>query len=194
MMSESMRPNLVTDAQRDRAVDYLQRAYANGALEAEEFDERLSQALTASTRSELNSSLRGIARIAETPSMAMAPAPVAMPPVPVGVQNVGSGLVHLAGLPTGFIGPAIVKAAATPGSRLWWEASRAMSWQISSLLGFIAVVIGSIVLDMAAPIFLAGLAWFVGTVVFSVRAFNGEDSTGRLGHLMLFGPKAPPRR
>lgn len=193
-MNESMRPNLVTDLQRDRAVDYLQQAYASGALDADAFEDRLAQALTATTRGELNASLRGIARIADAPARVMAPAPVAMPPVPDGVQNVGSGLVHLAGLPTGFIGPAIVKAAATPGSRLWWEAGRALSWQITSLVAFVAVVMGAIALDTGALVLLGGLAWFLGTVLFSVRAFNGDDSMGRLGELMLFKPRQPPRR
>lgn len=194
MMNEPMRPNLVTDVQRDRAVDYLQQAYAKGALDAETFEDRLSQALTASTRGELNSSLRGIARVADSPSHVLAQAPVAMPAVPIGVQNVGAGFVHLAGLPTGFIGPAIVKAASTPGSRLWWEASRAMSWQITSLLLFVGVVVGSLILGIGEAVFLGWLAWFVSTVIFAVRAFNGDNSTGRLERLLLFRPQAPTRR
>lgn len=194
MTNQPPRPNLVTDAQRDRAVDYLQQAYATGTLDPETFDDRLAQALTATSRGDLNASLRGIVRVADSSGGALAPAPVAMPPVPQGVQNVGAGLVHLAGLPTGFIAPAITKAASVPGSRIWWEAGRALSWQATSLLAMVAVVLGSMVLNVGAPIFLGFLAWFLGTVIFSIRAFNGDDSTGAFGRLLLFRPKLPPRR
>lgn len=194
MIHDPSRPNLVTDEQRDRAVDYLQQAYARGTLDAEAFDDRLAQALTATNRSELNASLRGIARVADVNAGALAPAPMALPPVPQGVQNVGAGLVHLAGLPTGFIAPAITKAASVPGSRIWWEASRALSWQVTAMMAMVAVLIGSIIVGTGTPVFLAGLAWFLGTVFFSIRAFNGDDSTGGLERLMLFRPKLPPRR
>lgn len=194
MNNQPQRPNLVTDAQRDRAVDYLQQAYATGTLDPETFDDRLAQALTATSRGDLNASLRGIARVADVNAGVLAPAPIAMPPVPQGVQNVGAGLVHLAGLPTGFITPAITKAASVPGSRIWWEASRALSWQATSLLVFMAIFIGSMFLGVVEPIFFGGLAWFIGTVIFSIRAFNGDDSTGRLESLMLFRPKLPATR
>lgn len=194
MTQQPPRPNLVTDEQRDRAVDYLQQAYAKGTLDEETFDDRLAQALTATRRGDLNASLRGVARVADVNAGVLAPAPMAMPPVPQGVQNVGSGLVHLAGLPTGFIVPAITKAASVPGSRIWWEAGRALSWQATSMLAMVAIVIGSMILGVGSPVFIGGLIWFLGTVVFSIRAFNGDDSTGGLGRLLLFRPKLPPRR
>lgn len=194
MNQQSLRPNLVTDPQRDRAVDYLQQAYAAGALDEDAFDDRLAQALTASNRSELNASLRGIARIASASTGTLVPAPLAKPPVHQGVHNVGAGLVHLAGIPTGFIAPAITKAASVPGTRIWWEASRALSWQVTAMFAMMAAVLGAIVLGTGELVLLGGLAWFIGTLVFSIRAFNGDDSTGALGRLMLFRPEQPPRR
>lgn len=188
-MSEPMRPNLVTDQQRDRALDYLQQAYAKGVIDPEMFEDRMAQALTAATRGELNTSLRGLARVVSDDSTVMAPAPVARAQVPDNVQNVGAGLVHLLGVPTGFVGPAIVKAATPKGSRLWWEASRAMAWHLTALLVFMVTVVGSLVVDWELPIILAPLAWLVTTAIFSARAFNGQDSTGVLGRAMLFRPK-----
>ena len=44
----------VTDVQRDRAVEYLQRVYASGVLSDELFEQRLGMALAAQTRDELN--------------------------------------------------------------------------------------------------------------------------------------------
>lgn len=186
-MDYASQPNLVTDQQRERAISHLQQAYAQGALDEVGFDERLARALTANTRGELNASLRGIARVAG-PSSALAPAPVALPVVPDRVQNVGAGLVHLLGIPTGFIGPAIAKALAPQGSRLWWEAGRAMAWQLTSLLAALVVFAGSMVLGLELPIVLGWLAWLAGSAVFAVRAFNGQDSTGALGRALPFRP------
>lgn len=181
-------PNQVTDLQRDRAVDYLQQAYAKGVLDEAQFEDRLAQALTARTRMELNSSLRGIARVA-VPGTSLAPAPTALPAVPQRVQNVGAGLVHLLGIPTSFVGPAIVKAASPQGSRVWWEAGRAMSWQLTSVLLMIATVTISLLLGYELPIFLGWLAWLGASAVFAVRAFNGDDSTGTIGRVLPFRPR-----
>lgn len=181
-------PNLITDLQRDRAVDYLQEAYAKGALDEGGFEDRLAQALTARTRGELNASLRGIARVAPT-GLDLEAAPTALPQVTDRVQNVGAGLVHLAGIPTSFVGPAIIKAISPQGSRLWWEAGRAMSWQITSVLLLLITTTVSLLLGLELPLILGWLAWFGASAVFAVRAFNGEDSTGALGRALPFRPR-----
>lgn len=183
----------VTEQQRDRAVDYLQQAYAQGSIDADAFEDRLAQALGAETRRDLNLSLRGIARVAspEAPSRTLAPAPVALPQVADNVQNVGAGLVHLLGLPTGFVGPAIVKAITPKGSRLWWEAGRAMAWQFTAMLLMVATVTVGLVFDAEVLIALGGLAWLLATVTFAVRAFNGADSTGVVGRVFPFRPQLP---
>lgn len=182
----------VTEEQRDRAVDYLQQAYAKGTLDADQFEDRLSEALLASDRRELNLSLRGIARVAPGASgSALSAAPKAVPEVVDNMANVGSGLVHLLGIPSGFIGPAIVKAASPRGSRLWWEAGRAMAWQFTALLVMVVLVIGGLMFDMEALIPLGWLGWLFTSAVFAVRAFNGSDSTGRLGRAFIFRPELP---
>lgn len=87
-MTDPMLSVLVTDVQRDRAVEYLQRAYAASAISDEVFEQRLGMALTATTRAELNASLRGLARVAP----AMLPTRPAAESQPLnGMNNVLSG-------------------------------------------------------------------------------------------------------
>ena len=186
----SDRLNLISDVQRERAVSWLQQAYAKGVLDASAFEERVSEALTASTRGELNASLRGVARVASYET-SLQPAPKARPQATEGAQDVGAGFVHLLGLPSGFIGPAIVKALSPNGSRIWWEAGRAMAWQFTSLIVFTAVFFGSVIFNWGSPLVLAWLGWFITTIVLSARAFNGQDSTGRMANVLLLRPRGP---
>ena len=53
-MTDPSLSTTITDVQRDRAVEYLQRVYASGELSEELFEQRLGMALTAQTRAELN--------------------------------------------------------------------------------------------------------------------------------------------
>lgn len=190
--SDPLSSQRVSDEQRDRAVDYLQQAYASGAIEADVFEDRLGEALSANTRAELNRALRDVGRVA-APLLAAKP-PVAHNPAVSRAENVGAGLVHLAGIPTVFLGPAIVKAAATPGSRLWWEAGRAMSFQVSSLIvGATMFTLATIMGGGFGLVFMAYLFYLLLTVIFSVRAFNGDNSTGAIGNVLPFKPRDPKR-
>lgn len=176
----------ITEAARERAIAHLQACYAQGQLDESDLDRRLDQALGARDRAELNRSLVGLARIA--PAALRAPAPG----VPSPADNVGAGLVQLSGLFTAFVGPAVVKAVARPGSRVWWEAARALSLQVTMMVaGFAAVVIG-FVLGLESLMGLVWLVWFAATIAASVRAFNGQSGTGRFEKVLLARPQ-PPR-
>ena len=87
-MTDPSLSTTITDVQRDRAVEYLQRVYASGELSEELFEQRLGMALTAQTRAELNASLHGLARRGWH-----VPRPLPRPKHPVhdGLQNPGSG-------------------------------------------------------------------------------------------------------
>lgn len=178
--------NQVTDQQRDRAVAHLQACYAQGMIDEAELDRRLDLALAARDRAQLNRSLVGLARIAPAPFRPPRPG------APTPAENVGAGLTHLSGLFTSFIGPAIVKAVATPGSRMWWEAARALSLQLTMLLVGIVSVVVSIVIGFESPVGIAWLAWVAFTITAGVRAFNGKSGTGGAEHILLARPK-PPR-
>lgn len=183
----------VDDAQRDRAVDYLQQAYACGAIEEELFEARLGDALAATTRAELNASLRGIAR--EAAPLLGRRAPTAQPPALKRAENVAAGFTHLAGLVTIFVGPAVVKATANPGSRLWWEAGRAMSYQLTSMLIGVPAIVTAIITGSGGwVVFGAYMFYLVLTLVFAARAFNGENSTGMIGRILPFKPVKPDQR
>lgn len=183
LMTQPMYP--VDDMQRDRAVAHLQAQYAQGVIDEAELDRRLDLALEARDRAQLNSSLQGLARIA--PQVLTRPTPSTPSPA----ENVGAGLVHLSAFVTWCIGPAIAKAVAAPGSRMWWEAGRALSLQL--VLGALgaASVLAAITLGTGRLVAIAWMIWVIGTIVAAVRAFNGQTSTGRLGERLPLAPQDP---
>ena len=193
--SEPLPGSQITELQRDRAVEYLQHAFATGVIETEGFEERVATALTASTRMELNSSLRGIARVADAPT-ALGMAPMARPQVVSSAENVGAGFTHLSGfLFPFFLGPVIVKAVARPGSRLWFEAGRALSFQLTAITT--ALVLGTVmaVLDIGGPLFFLGtIGWLIATTLLAVRAFQGQNSTAGIERFMPFKPPRESRQ
>lgn len=175
----------ITEEMRDRAIAHLNDLYARNVINEAELDSRLDKALGARDRVELGRSLQGLARMA--PAMLTPRAPGQAAPA----ENVGAGLVNLSGLATSFVGPAIVKAAAKPGSRMWWEAGRALSLQVTFLaLGLVLAVLGW-VLGISGLTFLAWAAWAGATIWSSVRAFNGKPSTGGFEPYLLARPKLP---
>ena len=173
---------LVSDQQRDRAVDHLQACYANGSLDEVEFDRRLDAALGARDRAELNRSLQGLARVTPRPPL---PQPIRRPGQPTSGENLGAGLTHLSGMFTWVFGPAVVKAVATPGSRMWWEASRALSFQLTVGLLGLAAFGAAVVLGFEGLLLLGWMGWFFGTIITSLRAFNGKSGTGGLDRFLV---------
>ena len=179
------RPGFITDQQRDRAVELLQNAYASGQLSEPELDRRLDQALGAIDKVSLNRALLGVARVAPavlTPRAKGEPSPA---------ESVGAGLVHLSGLATSFVGPAIVKTISPPGSRTWLEAARAMSLQITAAAFGVAALMLSILLDAGWLFALAWAAWLGATIWASVRAFHGKSGTGLAEPFLLAKPQQP---
>ena len=181
-------PNVISDDQRERAVNHLQAQYANGTIGEAELDRRLDLALNAHDRVQLNRSLLGLARIA--PAMLRPTAPGQPNPA----ENVGGGLVQLSGLFTSFVGPAIVKASTRPGSALWGEASRALSLQLTALTAAVAALILSQLLGFGGLMFIGWLAWLTATIWAGVRAFNGQPGTAPFEGLLLFRPKSSDAR
>lgn len=185
----------VTEVQRDRAVEYLQQAFATGAVDAETFEDRLATALTASTRAELNSSLRGIARVASSLDR-LAAAPMARPQVVSSAENVAAGFTHLSGfIFPFFLGPVIVKSVARPGSRLWLEAGRALSFQLTAITT--ALVLGTVMtlLGIGETVFFLGVVgWLITTTLLAVRAFQGMNSTSGIEKMLPFKPPREDRQ
>lgn len=160
----------VSEADRQRAEQWLKEAYVAGRLGEGELDERLGRAMTATTRAELTVACQGLPPM---PASAYLPRPVA-------TANQGSGLAAFAHFSVFFLwlaGPLLAYAASAPGSLARREAAKAFNWQFVS---FIALVGGSIANGLLGGAFdwvlgIAGLVWFVLTVVGGIRAAQGED-------------------
>jgi len=160
----------VSEVDRQRAEQWLKEAYVAGRLGEGELDERLGRAMTAQTRADLTSACQGLAPM---PTSAYLPRPVT-------TANQGTALAAFAHFSIFFLwifGPLVSYAVAAPGSLARREAAKAFNWQFFS---FIALVGGSIAngvlgggLDWALGV--AGLVWFVLTVVGGIRAAQGED-------------------
>lgn len=175
----------ITEEMRDRAVSHLGDLYARNVIGEAEFNRRLDTVFAARDRVELGRSLQGLARMA--PAMLRPTAPGQASPA----ENVGGGLVALSGLVTSFVGPAIVKAATKPGSRMWWEAGRSLSLQVTFLALGLTLALLSWITGIGGLAFLGWLAWAGGTTWASVRAFNGRSSTGALEPFLLARPTLP---
>ncbi len=175
VMSSTMFPGdlLVTEAQRERSLDYLQQAYAAGRLTEYEFDQRIGIVLGARTRSEMNVAFNGLAWV----PMGRGASLVA--PRPAGAPGLGGralgGMAHLSSLATSAVGPAIVYGLSSRGSYARREAAKAFNFQVLSIVSAIAVshLTGGFVEGLLMTIGVIG--WLVLTLTGVARAFAGED-------------------
>jgi uncharacterized protein len=143
----------VSTAERDRAVDMLQTAFAEGRIDATELDTRIGTALAAVHRSDLAEALRGL----PIPEPTATPTPPMTRPtsVPDGEDRLLSAVAHWSGFFTLFVGPAII--AATKGRTSPYvreQAMEATNFQIT----FLGAVI-SLGLLTAVTFGLAGLGF-----------------------------------
>lgn len=169
---------LVTPVQRDRAVEILQEMYADDRLSRLEFDTRLEQALTATTRAELNASFTGLlARPVPTyvPTTFARPAPV----VRYNTDGRGMGTIaHWLGYPTFFVGPAVVAATAgknNPAVRR--HAIEAVNFQLTTLGVFMVLgVVAGVTEGFTSFLFpIVGVVWFALTGIAGLATLLGTD-------------------
>lgn len=164
---------LVTEAQRDRSLDYLQQAYAAGRLTTYELDQRVGTVLSARTRSEMNEAFRGLAHVPMgRGATLLAPRPAGTPGV---LGRAGGGLAHLSALATSAVGPAIVYGMSPAGSHARREAAKAFNFQV---LAMATAVTSTQLLHGAAlalVMVVGTIGWLVLTLTGAARAFAGED-------------------
>lgn len=160
----------VGDAERDRAVEMLQAAYAEGRIDHTELDLRVGGALAAVDRAELAHALRGLPLPATgTPSTsgtAQAPhGPTGRPgAMPSGTDRLLALLAHWSGLPTLFVGPLVIAATAGRQSAFVREqAIEATNFQLNFLGACIVIgILSGITFGIAAVMYVPlVLAWML---------------------------------
>jgi uncharacterized Tic20 family protein len=171
----------VTPEQRERAVSWLQQAYAEDRIGESELDWRLGQVLEATSRRELNQAFYGIVSVPfASQAVGLHPAyqPLVRPEVRAQVGRGAAGFAHLSVFVLWLLGPLLVFGLSAPGSYARREAAKAFNFQ---LLSFLLLAAGGIVSSIvpghsfSSILGLMGVAWFVLTIVGGAKALQGED-------------------
>ncbi|WP_375426554.1 DUF1707 and DUF4870 domain-containing protein [uncultured Friedmanniella sp.] len=179
----------VTPEQRDRAEDWLKDAYADGRISESEFDSRIGQVLSAGTRGELNSAFYGLVHVPSA-STAMGLHPAYQPLVrPEARDRAGNGVAALAHFSTFFVwllGPALIYALSSPGTRARREAAKAFNFTLVTFFGLLgSSIAGGItnldIFDLVSGLIFVG--WVVLTVVGGAKAAQGENWKNPVRHV-----------
>jgi len=171
----------VTPEQRGRAEQWLQEAYADGRISEDEFDRRIGQVISSTTRKDLNEAFFGLVQV-PMGSKALGVHPAYQPMIrPEARQQAGrgvAGLAHLSALFMLIFGPALFYALSPTGSYARREAAKAFNFQLISGVSFITVMIlgGITELDVFGVLFaLMFVGWLVLTIVGGAKALQGEE-------------------
>jgi uncharacterized Tic20 family protein len=171
----------VTPEQRERAVSWLQQAYAEDRIGESELDWRLGQVLEATSRRELNQAFYGIVSVPfASQAVGLHPAyqPLVRPEVRQQAGRGAAGFAHFSVFVLWLLGPLIVFGLSAPGSYARREAAKAFNFQLLSFL----LLAGSAIISSVLPgdgigtvMGLMGVAWFVLTIIGGAKALQGED-------------------
>jgi uncharacterized Tic20 family protein len=171
----------VTPEQRERAVNWLQQAYAEDRIGESELDWRLGRVLEATNRRQLNEAFYGIVSVPFAhQAIGLHPAyqPLVRPEVRQQVGRGAAGFAHLSVFVLWVLGPLLVFGLSTPGSYARREAAKAFNFQLLTFFLFVAggIVAAIIPGDGFGGVFgLMALSWFVLTIVGGAKALQGED-------------------
>lgn len=171
----------VTPEQRERAVSWLQQAYAEDRIGESELDWRLGQVLEASNRREMNQAFYGIVEVpVAARAMNLHPAyqPLVRPETREQVGRGAAGFAHFSVFFLWLLGPLLVFSLSAPGSFARREAAKAFNFQLVSFLLLVGSGVASAIVpgDTFSPLMgLMAVAWFVLTIVGGAKALQGED-------------------
>lgn len=171
----------VTPEQRDRAVSWLQQAYAEDRIGESELDWRLGRVLEAGNRRELNEAFMGLVSVPmASQAVGLHPAyqPLVRPEVRQQAGRGAAGFAHFSVFFLWLLGPLLTFALSAPGSYARREAAKAFNFQLLSFLGLVASGVASAIVpgDGFGPVMgLVAVAWFVLTLVGGAKALQGED-------------------
>lgn len=161
-------------AERDAVVEQLAAAYADGRIDAREFDERSTAALGARTQAELLpllSDLTGTAPPVRRPAL-MPPAPPL--PTSTSADRAWGMLAHWSAWFLSFVGPLLFLATAgrEPGY-VRRQAAEALNFQLSALLWVILLGIVTAGFGLLLLPFIA-LAWVILVLVGGISSLAGS--------------------
>lgn len=172
---------LVTEEQRDRALAFLQDAFARGRIDETEFEDRMGQALAANTRKELNAAFRGLVHIPISSGSVSPTRQNRGPNSGFGAgegagSNIAAGLLHWSQLIGYVIPPVVAFGVADKGSRTRREAAQAILFSLLSGLGVLAgyLLLPGLIFRIVAG--LVGIVWALGVVIAGARALKGETA------------------
>ncbi|HEY8456998.1 MAG TPA: DUF1707 and DUF4870 domain-containing protein [Actinopolymorphaceae bacterium] len=169
----------VSDAERERAVDLLQQAYAEGRIDHAELDSRIGTALGAVSRADLAAALRGLP-LRDSGVREVAPVPSASghPVRPSGVERSWALFAHWSGVFSLFLIPLIIALTKGRESRFVrkqaWEAT---NFHLTYVGANIAVgVATALTFGLAGLLFLPlALVWLVLTGIGGLSAAVGNQ-------------------
>lgn len=178
----------VSDTERDRAVDMLQTAFAEGRIDHAELDHRVEGALAAVTRSDLSTALRGIGHQAAAQSTQAVSAHLGATtgpagpagPAPTGDERAVALAAHWLGFFTLFIGPALIAASKGKTSRfVRQQAMEAVNFQVTFLGANIVLGVATAFTFGIAGLLFVPLAfiWFILMGIGGLSAAAGNKFT-----------------
>lgn len=174
----------ISDTIREKAIDIVQRAYAEGRINEPELEHRLGLILEANSPQQLRMA------IADLPAPPRTLAPTQPGTATAGLASSSTdaaALIHFTGLFSGPIGPGLAWLATKNGSVVNREAAKALNYQILAAAGFIAGGMLSF-LGLGFPLFLWTIGWMALTIISVVKANRGEDWENPLTQITGFRP------
>lgn len=163
----------VTDAQRDRVLDYLGQAYADGRITISEFEKRMEDALASRTRRELNQTLSGLATVPVTSSVHSAGLAQRRRTDATPAGSVTAGMVGLAPVAaTGPLVPLIASAVTEKGT--WAHRQIANQANAQIYMCIVLVLLGPVLHVTGVVVSLAWMAYLALTVIQAIKGFKGE--------------------
>jgi uncharacterized Tic20 family protein len=163
----------VSDAERDKAVEMLQAAFAEGRIDHAELDHRIEGALAAVNRSDLSTALRGLPLgYAGAPNATRPVAPAHTGPAPTGDERAIALAAHWLGFISFFLGPALVASSRGKTSRfVRQQAMEAVNFQVTFLGANVVLGIASaFTFGIAALLFVP--LWFIWFILMGIGGLS----------------------
>lgn len=178
-------PN-ISDTAREKAIELVQRAYAEGRINEPELEHRLDLILEAGSQQQLRLAVADL----PAPPQTLAPAQsLAAVPRPTTSSTDMAALIHFSGLFSGPIGPGLAWLATKKNSTVNREAAKALNYQILAVTGFAVALLLSII-GFGIPAFLWSAGCLALTIISAVKASRGEDWENPLTQITGFRPIA----